>query len=68
MVGVGADSFGVGLLLDVEQFVHGDDVAAAGTAAAVAEASSEQVALGAAPFTGEPVPAAGAFVDAADGP
>jgi len=53
------------LLLDVEQFAGGDDLAAVGAAAALAEASGEQVALGAAALAGELVPAAGAFVDAA---
>jgi len=36
-----------------------------GAAAALTEASGEQVALGAATLAGEPVPTAGAFVDAA---
>jgi len=65
MVGVGSDRFRVGGLLDVEQFADGDDLAARGAAAALTEASGEQVALGAATLAGEPVPAAGAFVDAA---
>ncbi len=68
MVGVGSDSFGVGGLLAVEQFADGDDLAAGGAAAALAEASGEQVAVGAATLAGKPVPAAGAFVDAAGGP
>ena len=68
MVGGGSDSFGVGWLMDVEQFGDGDDVAAVGAAAALAEASDEQVAPGAAAFAGEAVPAAGAFIDAAAGP
>jgi len=51
--------------MSTQQFVHGDDVAAGGAAAALAGAVSEQVALGAAAFIGERVPAAGAFVDAA---
>ncbi len=68
MVGGGSDSFGVGALLDVEQLGDGDDVAAGGAAASLAEATGEQVALGAATFAGEAVSAAGAFVDAACGP
>ncbi len=40
----------------------------AGQAAALAEASGEQVAFVAAAFAGEAVPAARAFVDAAGGP
>ncbi len=68
MVGVGSDSFGVGLLLDLEQLGDGDDLTAGGAAAAFAEASGEQVAFVAAAFAGEAVPAAGAFVDAAGGP
>jgi len=68
MVGVGSDSFGLDLLLDVEQFVDRDDVAAAGAAASLALASGEQVALGAATLAGEPVTAAGTFIDAAGRP
>jgi hypothetical protein len=68
MIGAGSDSVGVGWLLDVEQLVDGDDVAAGGAAAPLAEATGEQVALGAAAFAGEAVSAAGAFVDAACGP
>jgi len=64
MVGVGSDSFGVGGLLDVEQFADGDDLAAGGAVAALAEASGEQVAVLAAALAGEPLPAAGALVDA----
>ena len=67
MVGVGADSFGLGLLPDVEELVDGDDVAEAGAAASFVEAAGEQVAGFAAALAGEPVAAAGAFVDAAGG-
>jgi hypothetical protein len=47
-VGVGSDSFGFGLLPDVEQFVDRDDLAAGGAAASFVEAAGEQVALRAA--------------------
>jgi hypothetical protein len=66
VVGVGADSFRLGLLLDVEELVDGDDVAA-GAAASFVEAAGEQVAAVAAAVSREPVAAAGTFVDAAGG-
>lgn len=65
MVGVGSDSCGFGSLSDVEEFVDGDDVPAAGAAASVSDSAGEQVAGVAAAFAGEPVAAVGAFVDAA---
>ena len=68
MVGVGADSFGLGLLLDVEELVDGDDVAAAGAAASFVEAAGEQVAFWTAAVSREPVAAAGTFIDATGRP
>ena len=65
LVVVGSDSFGGGLLLDVEELGDCDDVPAAGAATSLIEAAGEQVALGAAALAGGPVTAAGAFLDAA---
>ena len=67
MVGVGSNSFGLGLLPDVQELFDGDDIPAAGAAASVVEAAGEQVAGLAAALAGEPVAAAWAFVDAAGG-
>ena len=52
MVVVGSDSFGGGLLLDVEELGDCDDVPAAGAATCLIKAAGEQVALGAAALAG----------------
>ena len=65
MVGVGSDSFGLGLLLAVEELADGDDVPAAGAAASFFEAAGEQVADLAAALAGESFAASRALVDAA---
>ena len=64
MVGVGSDSFRLGLLRDVEELADGDDVPAARAATSLVEAAGEQIAGLASALAGEPVTAAGTLVDA----